>query len=195
MPTDLPDTAQCYFAFGANLNPKVFIDQRNMKPIKAVPAVLTDYRLVFNEKGYPPLEPAFASVIPSQGHEVWGIAYTLMQEDFDRLHKSEGNDYKAMPVQVRAHHHECLPGFTYITQNPTPKLKPSKRYLHLIIEGAIHHKLPAHYIQMLSRKPHVYIPLLSELAGWLITAGIKHLSKASTFNLNRFRSGAKPPES
>lgn len=51
-----------YFAFGSNINKKVFEGRRRIKPADSLPAVLPGWRLEFNQPGLPYTEPAFAAV-------------------------------------------------------------------------------------------------------------------------------------
>ena len=53
-----------YYAFGSNINKKVFEGRRMIKPAESSPAVLPGYRLCFNMPGMPYREPGFGSVEP-----------------------------------------------------------------------------------------------------------------------------------
>jgi hypothetical protein len=51
-----------YFAYGSNMNKKVFQGRRLIKPAESVAAVLPGWQLTFNQPGLPFIEPAFAAV-------------------------------------------------------------------------------------------------------------------------------------
>ena len=62
-----------YFAFGSNLDPSKMASRG--KNASAIPyakrwaCVAHGYRLAFNMRGFPPLEPAMAGIEPSPGQE------------------------------------------------------------------------------------------------------------------------------
>lgn len=60
-----PFHAVFYFAFGSNINKKVFEGRRRIRPAESVPAVLPHWVLKFSQPGLPYSEPAFAAVEPA----------------------------------------------------------------------------------------------------------------------------------
>lgn len=54
-----------YYAYGSNINKRVFEGRRRIKPAESVPAVLPGWRLTFAQPGLPFSEPAFAAVEPA----------------------------------------------------------------------------------------------------------------------------------
>ena len=84
-----------YFAFGSNLGEEKL---RNRGPngtkidfVTRSPAVARGHRLAFNMRMFPPLEPAMASIEPSEGEQCEGGACIEMDmASFDALWRSEG---------------------------------------------------------------------------------------------------------
>ena len=106
-----------YFAFGSNLNPTVMEGMRGMRPIASEAAYVEDYRLAFNLKGLPGVEPSFASIEPQVGLRVHGLVYTLCRSDWRRLTASEGVGaaYDLEPVPIL-----CLNVCMFLTNPPIP---------------------------------------------------------------------------
>ncbi|KAL4434298.1 hypothetical protein ABPG75_000739 [Micractinium tetrahymenae] len=53
-----------YFAYGSNMNKKVFSGRRMIQPAESLPAVLQGWQLTFSQLGLPYAEPGFAAVEP-----------------------------------------------------------------------------------------------------------------------------------
>ena len=52
-----PPGSHIYFAYGSNVGTKTITGVRGVKPSASYPAILRDYRLVFNVPGLPYVEP------------------------------------------------------------------------------------------------------------------------------------------
>lgn len=94
-----------YFAFGSNMCSATMTDLRNLRPVAATAAVLPDHELRFNVPGMPLVEPSWASVEPvvpverrrkqstepyESGPAVHGVLYSLTEEDFEAVCRTEG---------------------------------------------------------------------------------------------------------
>ena len=80
-----------YFAFGSNMSPAVFREMRGMRPRREEAAWVPGYRLAFNLRGLPGVEPSFASAEPSaHDDELHGVIYTISRSEWARLAASEG---------------------------------------------------------------------------------------------------------
>jgi len=91
-----------YFAFGSNMCSATMTDLRNLRPVAATAAVLPNHELRFNVPGMPLVEPSWASVEPVQvdrrrkrstdesGPVVHGVLYSLTEEDFEAVCRTEG---------------------------------------------------------------------------------------------------------
>lgn len=135
-----------YFAYGSNMKYSI-LEKRAASIIQCEGAgLLNNHRLVFNVRGIPFLEPAFASVIPSLGDDVHGVLYKLSIPSYLRLLRSEGVPivyflqsvdvklYKQSNMTINAWTLRSVAGPFQIA--PNVNLLPSKAYLKLMIEGA-----------------------------------------------------------
>lgn len=153
-----------YFAFGANMNSAV-LRRRRIEVLSREPARLRGYRLVFDLAGSPGVEPAFANVVRHPEHDVYGVLYQLTQEQADRVDSYEGLAYSVIEVEVEGERSGARWSRTYQTKRPAPGLRPSRRYLCLLCEGARENPLPPSYLQELGAHRSAYAPVLSEIVG------------------------------
>lgn len=183
-----------YFAFGSNMSSEVFMQHRGMRPLFSEAAKLDGFELLFDQKGFPLIEPAFASIRPNPQAEVWGVLYCLSEADFNRLHLSEGSNYHVTEVEVHCRSLDRKTCYAYVGNTSVPGLLPSRRYAGKLIEGAKERQLPIAYIEMLESIDTIYVPLLSEMTGWIIRAVLKQTSKGKRISWVGRRLGAKLPE-
>jgi len=143
------------FAYGGNMNPRVLGNRRGIEPLEAAAGCLQGYRLVFNTRGIPLLEPAFANVEPARGGEVHGVLYRLTADQMGRLDMFEGGGmaYRHLDLEVRAYDGRTIRARVYSAIRLTAEKSPSCRYLNLIREGARHHRLHPEYLRMLETHP------------------------------------------
>ncbi|GJD06513.1 Acyltransferase-like protein At1g54570, chloroplastic [Galdieria sulphuraria] len=149
------DKAVWYFAYGSNLSPKVFGPRssniwRRFQYLEATKARLPGFRLVFNVRGIPLLEPCFANIREDPDGIVTGVLYKLSYSDWKRLTRSEGVDitgvYKERSVRVlKEDSGETLMAFTLVAEDSrftfAEEVMPSSRYLRLVLDGMQHWKL------------------------------------------------------
>ena len=144
-----------YFAYGSNLDPATFLGRRRMRPLETRVAVLENFELCF-DLPVGPGERGVANVMAREGEEVWGALYRLTHPEAERLDRTEGvphDAYRRLEVQARAHDGERIAAFTYQSGRGQAGRKPSRRYLGLLLAGARHHGLPAHYVERLRGWP------------------------------------------
>ena len=104
-----------------------------------------------------------ADVIPTKGHDVWGVIYLLEDRDMGALDAAEGfltdrepdrNAYlRKDGVRVAAENdpHQFMKVSIYFAvKRPNPP-RPSDAYMRQIIDGAKFWKLPLTYIEELQR--------------------------------------------
>jgi gamma-glutamylcyclotransferase (GGCT)/AIG2-like uncharacterized protein YtfP len=139
-----------YFAYGANMSSGVFEGRRRMRALDKRTGRLDGYRLAFNQPGIPWIEPAFANIRSDSEGEVHGVLWKISAEDFATLDLQEGGGdaYERLTVQVDTAL-GAVEAYTYITHNVIPGLKPSGRYLDLLIGGARDVGLDSSYIAVL----------------------------------------------
>ncbi len=156
----MPRSAQpfYYFAFGANMSTRVVRERRGVRVYASEAAALSGFRLVFDQRGIPFLEPAFASVVPSPDSVVHGVLYTLEPDSFIKLDRVEGSPYRLRSLRVEGIELGAVSAAVYQTRRPGPERRPSARYLKLLCEGAREHGLPGHYVRALEAHPSVNVP-------------------------------------
>ena len=140
-----------YFAYGSNMNRGIFESRRGMRPIKAQPALLENYRLRFN-LAIGPGERGVANLESQAGARTWGVLYLITVEQGGHLDRTEGvprGAYRRIPVRAIVDRSEQIAAFTYQSVRVTLGRKPSPRYIGLLIEGAVQHGLPPGYIRYL----------------------------------------------
>ena len=136
-----------YFAYGSNMCRAIFLDRREMRPLKTQWGWLQEYELRFNIP-VGPGERGVANVEASVGTRTCGVLYSLTPEDCARLDRTEGVPvglYRRIPVEV-AVGEDRIAAFTYQSLLTQEGRKPSPRYMGLLLDGARHHGLPAEYI-------------------------------------------------
>lgn len=138
-----------YFAYGSNINPGQMFDRspghRTMGVVR-----LPDYRLCF-----PRFSPvrlcATAGIEAQKGETVWGVLYSVAEDDIPILHYHEGFDPLG-PGDANRHVLKevtvVMPGvgthaaMTYFAVPDGTKERPSRDYLDTILDGARYHNLP-----------------------------------------------------
>ena len=145
-----------YFAFGSNLDPSKMASRG--KNASAIPyakrwaCVAHGYRLAFNMRGFPPLEPAMASIAESADDECPGCVYEMALDDYEALWRSEGgamprSPYREVVVRVSRPNGPDVDAVTLAAEDWC-RLRsdaiPSKRYLGIIETGARSLGLEAH---------------------------------------------------
>lgn len=149
------DITLWYFAYGSNLDPDTFLGRRRMQPLDTRVALLENFELRF-DLPVGPAERGVANVSPREGDEVWGVLYLLTHPETERLDRTEGvsrDAYRRLAVQARANDGALISAFTYHSARGRAGRKPSSRYLGLLLAGARHHGLPAHYVERLRAWP------------------------------------------
>ena len=140
-----------YFSYGSNMHRSIFEHRRGMRPIRAQPAVLANYRLCFNlsvGRG----ERGVANLESHEGARVWGVLYLITTERAKHLDRTEGvpsGVYRRIAVNAIVDSGEEIEAFTYQSAKISLGLKPSPRYIALLVEGAVQHGLPPDYIHYL----------------------------------------------
>lgn len=91
-----------------------------------------------------------ANVCPAPGQEVWGIVYEIPDGELAILDGFEdGYRREILPVQPAAASAPPLDALVYVAGIEENVPLPSREYRRLIVEGALHWKLPAGYLRLL----------------------------------------------
>lgn len=124
-----------------------------MHPHSTEVAVLHNYELVFDHPGIPLMEPAFANVKPKEGSKVYGVLYHMSKKEIEILNRMEGGGaYHNLELEVEGRISGKVIAHVYWSDNTgITHLKPSRRYLNLLIDGAKENNLPAEYIETLQK--------------------------------------------
>ncbi|KAL1521106.1 hypothetical protein AB1Y20_022670 [Prymnesium parvum] len=145
-----------YFAFGSNLLQSKVEGRTGFPVLAKERAVVTDHRLAFNMRAFPPLEPAMASLEPCAGESCEGVLYTLSREAYEQLWRSEGGAarrpaYEEVVVLARCRR-GAVPALS-LRAAPAARLRrdapPSRRYKDLLVRGAREARLSAAYLERL----------------------------------------------
>lgn len=133
-------------------------------------ARLLDWQLCFDMRGAPPTEPAMGSIQEAPADEVYGLVYRLRSEQcWKKLLASEGvtenptrDSYHVIDVEVECYLPDTaaekrLMKVRTLMTNPRHKLsralqkdvRPSQRYMNILIEGAQSELLPKAYVERL----------------------------------------------
>jgi gamma-glutamylcyclotransferase len=153
------DYARCvshawYFAYGSNMQTATFCGRRGITFVRAMPARVAGWRLVLDKPGLLAMGEGFANLVPDESGAVIGVAYLVTSEDFETIDLTEGvliGNYQRRAVQAVPLDGDTPPFdvFTLVSERRDESLRPSTRYMALLIEGAIEHGLPAEYIEFL----------------------------------------------
>jgi cation transport regulator ChaC len=141
-----------YFAYGSNMNERLFRDQRHMVWQDARVGRLDGYRLVFSRAGgRHPGQSAPANIVEDPSGAVHGVLYLLPLRKFARLDNSEGRQYVYLWVDVEDAEGNRIPAVTYKVPGVVPEGRPSRVYLDLVRDAARQRGLPADHVALLER--------------------------------------------
>ncbi|MGI8894656.1 MAG: gamma-glutamylcyclotransferase family protein [Casimicrobiaceae bacterium] len=150
-PTNLPDPIW-YFAYGSNMNERLFRERRHMTWLEARVGRLHEYRLAFSiGDGMKPGVSAPANIVEAPGEIVYGALYRLPLRKFARLDNSEGRQYDYLWTEAEDLAGNPLPVVTYKVPGVAREGRPGPAYLNSIREAARQRGLPAEYIALLDR--------------------------------------------
>jgi len=146
-------TQHLFFAYGSNMNPEQ-IFSRCHKPDACTVACLQGYRLSFfgDSRRW---DGGEATVTPTPGEDVWGVVYELTLADSERLDswqdvRLDGTGaYFHYPTEVLDARGTAYPVLIYKRFLSGTSSSPSAEYMDAVISGALHHGLPAAYIEKL----------------------------------------------
>ncbi|MCH7543591.1 MAG: gamma-glutamylcyclotransferase [Proteobacteria bacterium] len=139
-----------YFAYGSNMNERLFRERRHMTPIETRIGRLTNHRLCFTiGGGMRPGRSAPANIADDPGGTVLGVLYLLTLRKFVRLDASEGRNYAYLWTGIEDAAGNIVPAVTFKVPAAAPEGRPSLAYLNLLREAARQRGLPADYVAFL----------------------------------------------
>lgn len=123
-----------YFAYGALMSPDHM--RRVVRGWGSLSrGVLRGYRLVFDSYSQA-WRGGVAGLREDPGGEVYGVVYTLDEEQLGILDRYEGVPYSRVRIKVSvAMEHGLTSAFTHISANPRSHVAPSRSYLSALIKG------------------------------------------------------------
>ncbi len=139
-----------YFAYGSNMNERLFRDRRHMTPVETRIGRLNNHRLCFTVAGgRRPGISAPANIADDPGGVVHGVLYLLPLRKFVRLDASEGRQYAYLWTEVQDEAGETIPVVTFMAAPSVPEGRPSPPYMKIVREAARQRGLPQEYISVL----------------------------------------------
>ena len=147
-----------YFAYGSNMESATLSGRRGIEFSRALPARARSWRLVLDKPALLPGHGAFANIIADASGECYGVLYEIATTELAHLDLTEGvliGNYQriTIPVEPLAGPHASIDAFTLTSERRDPSLRPSQRYMGLLIAGALEHGLPADYVAFLRTIP------------------------------------------
>lgn len=148
-----------YFAYGSNMQSATLRGRRGVVYTRALAARVPGWRLVLDKPPLVSVGHGFANIVPDPAAEVLGVLFELSVADFEHIELTEGVrignydavDVEAWPFAAAA----AVRARSLSSARRDPSLRPSRRYMSLLIEGAVEHGLPAAYVDTLRAMPAV----------------------------------------
>lgn len=147
---DMSQIESWYFSYGSNLSKKQMLRRTGSVPASRK-AWLANYRLAFRKVLVG--DDVYATIVPSRGAIVHGVAYRCSLHAMAQLDLFEGvaeNCYRRESVQVSTQDGDVLTCIVYIgAAFSTESSIPNANYLDAILRGAEDHQLPTDYIEQI----------------------------------------------
>lgn len=144
-----------YFAYGSNMQRDTLSGRRQIEFTRAVPVRVPGWRVVFDKPPLLPIGEAFANLVQDAQAIALGVAFEVTYDDLEHIELTEGvliGNYRRVIVPVEP----LLPmadapatACSLSSDRSDPMLRPSARYMSLILAGAQEHGLPADYLDTL----------------------------------------------
>jgi len=163
---------------------------------------------VFDKPPLFPIGEAYANIIPDDTAEVMGVLYEVDVSELAYIELTEGvplDNYRRVQLAVRPLDDpsaQVVQALSLTSESRDETLRPSERYMGVIIEGALEHGLPEGYIAFLRSVPSQpespaaarWRPMLDEIFKRLRCGDEKALQSAEVEALSRAIAGAPPKE-
>jgi gamma-glutamylcyclotransferase len=146
-----------YFAYGSNMDPATLRGRRGIEWTRAAPAVARGWRLAVDKPSLLGTGEAMATIDADPSGEVWGVLYDLAATDYEHLEFTEGvliDHYRRTGIEVTPSHSWDAPlveAVTLVSSHHDHTLKPTTRYMNLLVAGAMEHGLPQSWLDALRR--------------------------------------------
>jgi gamma-glutamylcyclotransferase len=152
-----PTASVLYFAYGSNMQTATFCGRRGIPFRRACAAQATGWRLVLDKPPLVSIREGFASIVPDPAATVLGVLYEITPADLEHIDLTEGvliDNYRRIEIAVTPlDAPAAVTAFTLTSDRRDPTLRPSERYMGLLIAGAEEHGLPADWVAFLRAVP------------------------------------------
>lgn len=140
-----------YFAYGSNMSweeLRFWCPNAKFVSIARLPNHRLDFTRYSGRR-----QGGVADVVPSTGHDVWGVVYDIPSDELPALDRKEGvpNAYQRENVSVFIQSGERAAALTYTVVHKVPTEPPSQEYFELILRGARDWGLPDEYVRKLEQ--------------------------------------------
>jgi hypothetical protein len=135
------------------MDPATFTGRRGIEYSSSSPALLRGWRLAIDKPSLLGIGEAMATIVRDAGAEVWGVLYEISADDFEHLELTEGvriGHYERTEIVVElARGCETRAALTLASDEHDATVRPTTRYMDLLIAGALAHKLPESWLAVL----------------------------------------------
>lgn len=150
-----------YFAYGSNMDTATLGGRRGITLGLAGAGRAKGWRLALDKPSLLGNGEAVATIVEDPQAEVWGVLYEISPQDFEHLSLTEGvliDHYRCVEVVVLvgspwSDEERPMPAISLTSDLRDASLRPSRRYMNLLLRGAAEHGLPAAWIRMLEDVP------------------------------------------
>jgi cation transport regulator ChaC len=146
-----------YFAYGSNMDSATLRGRRGIEWTRAAPALARGWRLTIDKPSLLGTGEAMATIEADAAGEVWGVLYDVATADYEHLEFTEGvliDHYRRTAIEVEPSHSwedALVAAVTLVSPDRDPTLKPTTRYMKLLVAGASEHGLPESWLDVLRR--------------------------------------------
>jgi len=144
-----------YFAYGSNMDSSTLRGRRGIEWTRAAPARLRGWRLVLDKPSLLGTGEGMATIVADAGAEVWGVVYEISDSDLEHLELTEGvliGHYGRVAVELDApwsDNRSLLQAVTLASDERDAAIRPTTRYIRLLLAGAAEHGLPESWLETL----------------------------------------------
>jgi hypothetical protein len=148
-----------YFAYGSNMQRATLRGRRGVTARRALAVRVPGWRVVFDKPPLIPIGEAFANLIPDAEAIAFGVAFDVSDDDHAHIEFSEGvliGNYRRVALAVEPLAPCAEPPALVASLSSDRRdaaLRPSARYMGLVIGGAGEHGLPDDYLAWLRSVP------------------------------------------
>jgi hypothetical protein len=135
-----------------------FCGRRGIECRRALAASAPGWRVVFDKPPLIPIGESFANLIRDVDAVAFGVLYDIAPNDLAHLDLTEGvliGNYDRITISVRplGENADAVDAHTLTSVRRDASLRPSERYMGLVIAGATEHALPVEYVAALHAIP------------------------------------------